>query len=142
MYYLEYHELLKKYREADKEFNNALDKNGELLKLVSLKATKYQEILINHTNTSSDNKLLSYLSEIDEIRRLIDESRNVRNRIDHELREMELKMRNGKDVYDKIYVYKWIDKESPYRFSKKLGYTTRQVYRYINEIKKEIYPKS
>ena len=142
MYYLEYHELLKKYREADKEFNNALDKNGELLKLVSLKATKYQEILINHTNTSSDNKLLSYLSEIDEIRRLIDESRNVRNRIDHELREMELKMRNGKDVYDKIYVYKWIDKESPYRFSKKLGYTTRQVYRCINEIKKEIYPKS
>ena len=142
MYYLEYHELLKKYREADKEFNNALDKNGELLKLVSLKATKYQEVLINHTSTSSDNKLLSYLSEIDEIRRLIDESRNVRNRIDHELREMELKMRNGKDVYDKIYVYKWIDRESPYRFSKKLGYTTRQVYRYINEIKKEIYPKS
>ena len=116
MYYLEYHELLKKYREADKEFNNALDKNGELLKLVSLKATKYQEVLINHTSTSSDNKLLSYLSEIDEIRRLIDESRNVRNRIDHELREMELKMRNGKDVYDKIYVYKWIDRESPYRF--------------------------
>ena len=90
--YIEYHELLKKYKDANREFNNALDKNGALLKSVSLKATQYQEVLINHTHVSSDYKLINYLSEIDEIRRLIDEGRNATREMDQELRKMEIKL--------------------------------------------------
>ena len=139
MYYLEYHELLKKYKDANREFNNALDKNGALLKSVSLKATQYQEVLINHTHVSSDYKLINYLSEIDEIRRLIDEGRNATREMDQELRKMEIKLKASDDVKDRIYYYKWIRKTSPYKFCKIIGYSVRQIYNYIDEMKEILY---
>ena len=137
--YIEYHELLKKYKDANREFNNALDKNSALLKSVSLKATQYQEVLINHTHVSSDYKLINYLSEIDEIRRLIDEGRNATREMDQELRKMEIKLKVSDDVKDRIYYYKWIRKMSPYKFCKIIGYSVRQIYNYIDEMKEILY---
>lgn len=139
--YLEYHELLKQYKEANREFNNALDKNSALLKSVSLKAAQYQEVLINHTHVSSDDKLINYLSEIDEIRRLIDEGRNATRELDQELRKIEIKLKDSDDVKDRIYYYKWIRRMSPYKFYRIIGYSIRQTYNLINEMKKELYKK-
>lgn len=139
--YLEYHELLKQYKEANREFNNALDKNSALLKSVSLKAAQYQEVLINHTHVSSDDKLINYLSEIDEIRRLIDEGRNATRELDQELKKIEIKLKDSDDVKDRIYYYKWIRRMSPYKFYRIIGYSIRQTYNLINEMKKELYKK-
>lgn len=139
--YLEYHELLKQYKEANREFNNALDKNSALLKSVSLKAAQYQEVLINHTHVSSDDKLINYLSEIDEIRRLIDEGRNATRELDQELRKIEIKLKDSDDVKDRIYYYKWIRRMSPYKFYRIIGYSIRQTYNLMNEMKKELYKK-
>ena len=57
----------------------------------------------------------------------------------YELKKMENVMRESGDVYDKIYVYRWIEHKSVYKFYRLLGYSVRQVYRYMDEIKKKLY---
>lgn len=139
MYYLEYHELLKKYREADKNYIEVLEKGNKLLLDVLPKATKYQEILINHTNVSSDEKLIRYISEIRNIENMINESKNVKTILDYELKKLKLEMKESKNVYDKVYYYHWIEKKSPYKFNKIVGYSKSQIYKFIAEIKQNLY---
>ena len=48
-------------------------------------------------------------------------------------------MREEGDVYDKIYIYRWIEHKSVYNFHRLVGYSVRQIYNYIDEMKKKLY---
>ena len=91
------------------------------------------------SNTSPDTNLINYTSEIDEVDKLINQSRNVRDMLNYELKKKLIKMKEEGDVYDKIYIYRWIEHKSVYKFYKLLGYSVRQVYRYMDEMKKKLY---
>lgn len=136
--YLEYHELLKKFKKAEKNYNEALEKKSELILSVMPKAVKPKEI-ITTSNTSPDANLIDYTSEIDEVDRLINQSRNTRDMLNYELKKKLIKMREEGDVYDKIYIYRWIEHRSVYKFHKLVGYSKSQVYDYISEMKEKLY---
>ena len=93
-------------------------------------------------NTSSDINLINYTSEIDEVDKLINQSRNTRDMLNYELKKKLNQMRESEDVYDKIYIYRWIEHRSVYKFNRLLGYSVRQVYRYIDEMKEKLYSKN
>lgn len=141
MYYLEYHELLKKYKKAEKDYYDALEEKSKLILAVMPKASYAKEVMTSSGNTSSDLNLVNYASEIDKVDKLINQSRNTRDMLNYELKKMSLEMKDSSDVKDRIYYYKWIKRLSPYKFYKQLGYTVRQIYRYIDEIKKDLYKK-
>ena len=84
--------------------------------------------------TSSDWKLIDYASEIDEVDKLINQSRNTRDMLNYELKKKEREMRTSGDVYDKIYVYKWIEGRKPRYFNKLIGFSLSRTYDYIVEI--------
>ncbi len=136
--YLEYNELLKQFKKAERNYNEALEKRSELILSVMPGAIKAKEIMTT-SNTSPDAKLINYTSEIDEVDKLINQSRNVRDMLNYELKKKLIKMKEEGDVYDKIYVYRWIEHKSVYKFYKLLGYSVRQVYRYMDEMKKKLY---
>lgn len=136
--YLEYHELLKKFKKAEKNYNEALEKKSELILSVMPGAVKAKEV-ITTSNASPDANLIDYTSEIDEVDRLINQSRNTRDMLNYELKKKLIKMREEGDVYDKIYIYKWIEHRSVYKFHKLVGYSKSQVYDYISEMKKKLY---
>ena len=137
--YLEYHELLKKYKDAARRYNESLEERSKLILSVLPKATKAKQIMITGGNTSSDSNLIDYTSEIDEIDRLINQSRNTRDMLNYELKKLENKMRDSGDVYDKIYIYKWIERKSVYKFYRLIGYSIRQIYYFIDEMKQKLY---
>ena len=139
--YLEYHELLKKLKNAERNYNEALEKKSQLILAVMPGAVKVKEVM-TISNTSPDGKLIDYASEIDEVDKLINQSRNTRDMLNYELKKKLIKMREEGDVYDKIYIYRWINHKSVYKFSKLIGYTSRQVYRFISKMKDELYKKS
>lgn len=141
MYYLEYHELLKKYKKAEKDYYDALEEKSKLILAVMPKASQAKEVITSGGNTSSDSNLVNYASKIDNVDKLINQSRNTRDMLNYELKKMSLEMKDSSDVKDRIYYYKWIKRLSPYKFYKQLGYTVRQIYRYIDEIKKDLYKK-
>lgn len=136
--YLEYHELLKKFKKAEKNYNEALEKKSELILSVMPGAVKPKEV-ITTSNTSPDANLIDYTSEIDEVDRLINQSRNTRDMLNYELKKKLIKMKEEGDVYDKIYIYRWIEHRSVYKFYRLVGYSVRQTYNYIEEMKEKLY---
>ena len=136
--YIEYNELLKQFKKAEKNYNEALEKKSELLLSVMTGAVKPKEVMVTQ-NTSPDTNLINYTSEIDEVDKLINQSRNTRDMLNYELKKKLIKMREEGDVYDKIYIYRWIEHRSVYKFNKLVGYSVRQIYNYIEEMKKILY---
>lgn len=139
--YIEYNELLKKYKVAERNYNEALEEKSKLILAVLPKATQAKEIMVSGTHPSSDLKLINYTSKIDEVDKLINQSRNTRDMLNYELKKKLNQMRESEDVYDKIYIYRWIEHKSVYKFNRLLGYSARQIYRYIDEMKEKLYPK-
>lgn len=137
--YIEYHELLKKYKNAEKNFNETLEEGSKLLLAVLPGATQAKEVIISNCNSSSDSKLIDYASKIDEIRQLINQSKNTRDMLNYELKKKLKQMKESGDVYDKIYIYRWIEHKSVYKFYRLVGYSRPQVYRFISEMKEKLY---
>lgn len=137
--YLEYHELLKKYKEASQEFYNALEEGSKIATAVMLKSSQFKEVVVSESNSSSDVKLINYVEKRAELDDLINKTRNDMNILDYYLKKMALEMEKSDDVCDRIYYYKWIKHKSVYKFSKLIGYTPRQIYRYIKEMKEKLY---
>lgn len=136
--YIEYNELLKQFKRAEKNYNESLEKKSKLILSVMPGAIKAKEVITTN-NTSPDAKLINYTSEIDEVDKLINQSRNTRDMLNYELKKKLIKMKEEGDVYDKIYIYRWIEHKSVYKFHRLLGYSVRQVYRYMDEMKKILY---
>ena len=137
--YIEYHELLKKCKEAEKNYNEALEKKSKLILAVLPGSSKPKEVMVSGGHASSDLKLINYTSEIDQVDNLINQSRNTRDMLNYELKKKEREMRTSGDVYDKIYVYKWIEGRTPRYFNKLIGFSLSRTYDYIAEMKEKLY---
>ena len=136
--YIEYNELLKQFKRAERNYNEALEKKSKLILSVMPGAIKAKEVITTN-NTSPDTKLINYTSEIDEVDKLINQSRNTRDMLNYELKKKLIKMKEEGDVYDKIYIYRWIEHKSVYKFYRLVGYSRPQVYRFISEMKEKLY---
>ena len=136
--YIEYNELLKKFKKAERNYNEALEKKSELILSVMPGAVKPKEVMVT-INTSPDTNLINYTSEIDEVDKLINQSRNTRDMLNYELKKKLNQMKDSGDVYDKIYIYRWIEHKSVYKFYRLVGYSRPQVYRFISEMKEKLY---
>ena len=136
--YLEYNELLKQFKKAERNYNEALEKRSELILSVMPGAIKAKEVMTT-SNTSPDTNLINYTSEIDEVDKLINQSRNTRDMLNYELKKKLIKMKEEGNVYDKIYIYRWVEHKSVYKFYRLVGYSRPQVYRFISEMKENLY---
>lgn len=136
--YIEYNELLKQFKRAEKNYNESLEKKSKLILSVMPGAVKPKEVMVT-INTSPDTNLINYTSEIDEVDKLINQSRNTRDMLNYELKKKLIKMKEEGDVYDKIYIYRWIEHKSVYKFYRLVGYSRPQVYRFISEMKENLY---
>lgn len=141
MLYLEYHELLKKYKNAEKIYYNALDKKSSLLYLVEPHAVQAKEIINSLSMTNPDEKIIMYVSQIEEVDKLINETRNNKDALNYELNKKEILLKNSQNIYDKIYYFKYIRGKRVNEFYRLINYSKRQIYRFIDEINKSLYKK-
>ena len=139
--YLEYHELLKKLKDAEKTYYNALDKKSRLLYLVEPHAVQIKEVVNHLSNLNMDYNYIQYTSQIEEIDKLINETRNNKDVLNYELNKKEILLKNSQDIYDKIYYFKYIRGKRVNEFYRLINYSKRQIYRFIDEINKSLYKK-
>lgn len=140
--YIEYHNLYKEYKQASRKYDEATEKGMKLTLAVLPKASQMKEVMVSGGNISSDLKLLEYASEIEKVDKLIKQTKNTRDSLENDLKERAIKLKEEGDIYDKIYYYKWIEHKSVYKFNRLVGYSVRQVYNYIGEMKEKLYPKT
>lgn len=138
MYYLEYHELLKKYKKADKAFYDALDSRQKLLYLVSPHGVQPKEIVNYLSNPSPDAKFAHYSSEIDKIDKLVNSTRNTRDMLEYELKKKEIDLKQSDDPHDKIYVWCWLKHKKPSQVYKLIPCSRSSAYNYKDEIKEKL----
>lgn len=136
--YLEYHELLKKYKDAENDYYDALDKKTKLLYMVTPHGTEAKEIVSYLSNVSPDEKFNKYSREIDEIDLLINSKRNNKDALEYELKKKEYNLKNSKDVYDRIYVYCWLNRKKPSQIYRLIPCSRSSAYNYKDEIKEKL----
>ena len=139
MIYEEYHDLLRKFKSAESSYYKALDKKSKLLYGVEPHAAQFKEIIVDYSYTKPDEDLINYSSEIEEVNDLINETRNNKDVLEYELKKKEKELRYSHDIYDKVYVYHWLERKRVNNYYKLLGYSKRQIYRFIDEIRENIY---
>lgn len=139
MFYIEYHDLFKKYKQAEKKYYKALDKKSKLVYSIEPHAAQYKEILVDYSYSNPDEGFINYSSDIDEVNELINETRNNKDVLEYELKKKEKELRYSCDIYDKIYVYQWLERKKVNNYYKLLPYSKRQIYRFIHEIRENLY---
>jgi len=138
--YLEYHELLKKYKDAERNYYDALDRKTKLLYSVTPHGTEAKPIVNHLSNLVPDEQFNIYTREIQEVDLLINSTRKNRDELEYELKKKEKTLRESKNIYDRIYVYVWLEHKKIPRFYRLLGLSQRQTYNYKDEIEEKLYP--
>ncbi len=64
MVYEEYHDLLKKYKETENSYYNALDKKSKLLYGVEPHASKPKALIVNSSHNPYDDPMINYVADI------------------------------------------------------------------------------
>ena len=135
MIYEEYYKKYYDYRKNNKEKNDLENKKVQLIGLVDVKSSSTKNG--NYSNQKED-KFLFYTAELEETELKIYQKDKILEELKTQLKTKENELRESKDVLDKVYLYKYIDKLKYYQISKKIKYSKSRTYDFINEVDKNI----
>lgn len=133
--FIEHYKLNEEYKEAEKEFEKALDKKSQLLYSVVPKSANFENELIKG---SSSNKFLNYTIKMEEIDKEINVRRNLRDVLEYRLKLKEIELNNSSNILDKIYLLKYVKNMKVRYIAIKTNYSKRRIYDFINDIRKMI----
>ena len=138
MLYVEYEIYKSKYYNAQKNYNDILNEKEKLFNKTQPGAVNYDKEVVSGgvpVNSFDEYVIKKDKKQIDE--RLEEAMQILKDReLLLKLKEEELFL--SKDVYDVIYTYSYIHKKSVKYICSKVSYGKSQVYRILNEIKRNI----
>lgn len=134
--FIEYEELRREFNLAKKEYEKALDK----------KAKYYYSVLPGASDPSkepsggnSDDKFLNYTIRINEIEKEIEVRRNLMDNLLYRLKLKAMELRDSKEILDRVYVYRYVDRLKVRHIGIKLNYSTRRIYQILEEIQERLH---
>ncbi len=133
MIYEEYEAIWSRIRKIEKELFDLINKRDELFSMTQPKsATMDKEIVDgkNPVNTMEEYVIQKeFLNEkINQLNQTLDDRYQILKR-----KREELKL--SKNIYDRIYYLRGIERLSVYRISVIIGYSKEQTYRYLRKMK-------
>lgn len=134
--FIEYELLKRECKSAKKEYDKALEKKAEYYYSVLPGASDTSKELIK-TECTND-KFLNYTIRIQEIDSEIDVRKNLYGNLSYRLKLKEIELRNSKELLDRIYTYRYLDKLKVKVIGIKIRYGKSQIYDYITKIKNMI----
>lgn len=136
--YIGYEECKKKYYKVQRLYNQILEEKESLFEKTQPKSTKFDKICVEGgkpSNSFDDYLILKDKKQIDKrLNEVIKISEDRKKLLD--IKEKEL--RESKEWIDKIYVYKYLDKYPVKKIIHLVPYEEAQIYRKLDEIKKNI----
>lgn len=136
--YIEFEKYKKEYYSTQKKYSELINERERLFSLTQPQATKYDKQMVK--GGSSFNKFDDYLikkeklkldSDISEIEIILNQRKKL-----FEDKKNELLKSN--DVYDRIYVLRYINKMKITKVCMAMIYSEAQVYRILKNIKESI----
>lgn len=133
MIYEEYEAIWSKIRKKEKELFELINRRDELISMTQPKSSQFDKEIVdgkNPVNTMEQYVIQKeYLNEkIVQLNQTLDDWYQVLKR-----KRDELKL--SKNIYDRIYYLRSIERLSVYRISVMIGYSKEQTYRYLRKMK-------
>ena len=134
--FIEYELLKRECKLAKREYDKALEKKAEYYYSVLPGASDTSKELIK-TECTND-KFLNYTIRIQEIDSEIDVRKNLYGNLSYRLKLKEIELRNSKELLDKIYTYRYLDRYKVNKIARLVEYSRAQLYRKLDEIDKKV----
>ena len=134
MYYLDYHICAEKYRCALALYNELIEKKEIMFERTQPGAVRYDKDHVSGgggNNSFEDYLIAKERSRIDERineqKTILDERKRLK-----ELKEIELKQ--SKSLYDRLYIYRYLDNLSLTQIEMRIPYSRVQIWRILKKI--------
>ena len=137
MIYQEYEVLKERYRDAQRLYEAVLSEKEELFQRTQPQAIKGKEKVSGGKQTNTFDQYLIQVEEKNIDSRLA-EAKELMNQRARLLALKREELRSSKEIKDRIYRYRYIEKLKIYRIAQMVSYSDRQVLRILNEIRKTL----
>lgn len=134
--FIEYELLKRECKLAKREYDKSLEKKAEYYYSVLPGANDTSKELIK-TECTND-KFLNYTIRIQEIDSEIDVRKNLYGNLSYRLKLKEIELRNSKELLDRIYTYRYLDRYKVNKIARLVEYSRAQLYRKLDEIDKKV----
>lgn len=136
MLYLEYESFRVKYLDLCEKFNEVLSEKERLLTKALPSATRYDK---EPVKVSVDGSPLEDYAITVEEKKIDKNLCRIRKMMDDRKKLLDIKeneLRKSQDIYDKIYLMRYIDGYGISAIANALNYSKSQVYRKVEQVKK------
>ncbi len=134
--YEEHYEIFKKYKEAKKNYDKKLEKKALLILQTQPRAIDTSKEKIN--GGTFVNKFEEFVKQLEKLDPELQKARNERDLQEYFLKKKVIELKNSKEIKDKIYYYKYVERLKVRHIPCKVNYSKRQVYRYLEEIEESL----
>ena len=134
------------YLTAQKRFEAILNEQERILQKVHPKSSlaEHEREFLATVNLPASgqavNKAEEYAIEMEQkkIRERLKDARELLQEREYLLSLKEKELRKSRDIYDRVYVYKWIDNTKTDTIIKETGYSRSQIYSIIRHLTNQI----
>ena len=133
MIYEEYEDIWNKIRKKEKELFELINKRDELFLKTQPKSSKYDKEKVDSKKTR--NMMEEYVIQKEYLNERIMQLNIALDDIYQVLKRKRDELRQSKNIYDRIYYYRIIERLSMYKIATLIGYSKEQTYRYFKKMK-------
>ena len=138
MLYIEYHEYRDKYIVAQRKYDEVLSEKEHLFARTQPKATQYDKEVVSGGSPSNSFDEYLIAKEKKQIDERLEEAKSILEDREKLLKLKKEELRLSSNPYDKIYYYKFVENQSPYKMKWQVGYEVAQIYRILEKIEKKL----
>lgn len=133
MIYEEYESIWNTIRKKEKELFELINKRDELFLKTQPKSSKFDKEKVD--SKTSKNMMEEYVIQKEYFNERIMQLNITLDDIYQVLKRKRDELRQSKNIYDRIYYYRIIERLSMYKIATLIGYSKEQTYRYFKKIK-------
>ena len=133
MIYEEYESIWNTIRKKEKELFDLINKRDELFLKTQPKSSKYDKEKVDSKTTR--NMMEEYVIQKEYLNERIMQLNITLDDIYQVLKRKRDELRQSKNIYDRIYYYRIIERLNMYKIATLVGYSKEQTYRYFKKIK-------
>lgn len=134
--YCEYHKIYQKFKQASRKYDKILEDKAMLYFNTQPKATNLTKEIVSGGRTT--NKFMELVEKLEKLDIELQQARNERDLKNYLLKKKELEIRESKEILDKIYVYRYIEKKKVKHIARDLIYSYQRIYQLLDEINEKI----
>jgi len=134
--YEEHYEILKKYKDAKRIYESKLEKKALLILRTQPGPIDTTKEKVN--GGKIENKIERFVIELEELDPEIQTAKNERDLLAYLLEKKEKELRDSKDIMDRVYTLKYLDKRKARHIAIMINYSLSRTYDLINEIEKKL----